>query len=652
MRKAEQFQQLAKEQYGSRKSHQAISQALNKRLTADIAMLCKISTIFCSQDAMSCYDRIAHAALAMGLRRQNLPETAIEMLITTIQKMVHRVRTVFGDSDLSYGGSEQTVSPQGIPQGNGMGPPGWGVISSPCLEVLRSKGFGAKLVSPITRQVIKFVGYAYVDDTDQVETEFCEGEDIDAIIARAQQAIDTWEACIKATGGAIRPEKCHWYLLDFIWEGSQWKLASALDSPGTLTVQDTNNQRHTISRKDPSDSAITLGVHCSPNGMMHHQVDRMTAQSKDWGDKITAGVLDRASVAVALNMTIWKTLGYPLSATLLSKNECEDIMRPALQAALPKMGFNRNMPRAVVFGPKAYQGLEIRHLFTVQGIAHLKDIISHQLQNDLTAALHRCSFEALFLLTGLNDKFLSRSVPGADDDLPRTLASCVRDFCISEQIELVTDIVAPILREHDVFLMSAFLNNQYNDNDRRVVNRCRLYLKVLTLAEIVSGDGKEILHSSWTGEITTDSLRDYVWPHQGRPTEREWTIWRRCLSKAFCSRNRLLQRPLGKWTIPSSTGWLFDPIDDSLYYLPSPGSNTQRWLPQDRRRRGRHRSYRPSSLIASPAQHCHRAICERHGSSIFFTGSCSHLSSAKPSPITPTTIMDTSFLDGLPPPLK
>ena len=67
MEKAHQYHQLAKEQYGSRKHHTAIAQALNKRLTMDIAMLQQVSMVFCLQDAELCYNRISHAALAMGL---------------------------------------------------------------------------------------------------------------------------------------------------------------------------------------------------------------------------------------------------------------------------------------------------------------------------------------------------------------------------------------------------------------------------------------------------------------------------------------------------------------------------------------------------------------------------------------------------------
>ena len=44
--------------------------------------------------------------LALRLRRQNIPETAIETVITTIQNMVHKVRTTFGESAITYSGKQ------------------------------------------------------------------------------------------------------------------------------------------------------------------------------------------------------------------------------------------------------------------------------------------------------------------------------------------------------------------------------------------------------------------------------------------------------------------------------------------------------------------------------------------------------------------
>jgi hypothetical protein len=41
------------------------------------------------------------------------------------------------------------------------------------------------------------------------------------------------------------------------------------------------------------------------------------------------------------------------STTTLTKEECEDIQRPVVNAILPKMGIARSAPRKVVFGTKS-----------------------------------------------------------------------------------------------------------------------------------------------------------------------------------------------------------------------------------------------------------------------------------------------------------
>lgn len=139
----------------------------------------------------------------------------------------------------------------------------------------------------------------------------------------------------------------------------------------------------------------TLGVHCSLNGDMTHQIKRMEEQSQDWADKIKAGHMDRTNVAIILKTTIWKTLGYPLSATLFKKEEYEKIMQPTLQEAIPKMGLNRTFPRKVIFSLCKFQGLKIPHIFTMQSIQHLKAIINHQLNPNLTKELYNSTFESL-----------------------------------------------------------------------------------------------------------------------------------------------------------------------------------------------------------------------------------------------------------------
>ena len=47
----------------------------------------------------SCYDRIVHAFASLAMRRAGAAESATVSMFETLQKLKHKVRTAFGDSD-------------------------------------------------------------------------------------------------------------------------------------------------------------------------------------------------------------------------------------------------------------------------------------------------------------------------------------------------------------------------------------------------------------------------------------------------------------------------------------------------------------------------------------------------------------------------
>jgi hypothetical protein len=192
----EKHQQLAAEQYGSRKKKTAILPALNKRLSYDILRQMKMPGALCSNDAKSCYDRILHAVASLCLRHLGLPEAAIVCMFTTLQNMEHTVRTVYGDSNNSYGGNLWLVPMQGIFQGNGAGPMLWAIVSTPVLKVMRSEGFGTFFRACISGEDIQFIGYSFVDDTDLIQTARNPHDQEADVAAEMQRAINTWEGAI------------------------------------------------------------------------------------------------------------------------------------------------------------------------------------------------------------------------------------------------------------------------------------------------------------------------------------------------------------------------------------------------------------------------------------------------------------------------
>jgi hypothetical protein len=44
-------------------------------------------------------------------------------------------------------------------------------------------------------------------------------ESIQEVHIALQQAIENWGQLLIATGGSLKPEKCFFHLLDFVWTG-------------------------------------------------------------------------------------------------------------------------------------------------------------------------------------------------------------------------------------------------------------------------------------------------------------------------------------------------------------------------------------------------------------------------------------------------
>jgi hypothetical protein len=163
---AEQLQVVAKEQYGSRKNKAAIKQCLNKRLTFDLARQLKRPLAMYPNGAKSCYDRIVHSVASLCMRRTGGEEPPIVCMFTTIQNLHHSIRIVYGNPELTFSGQLWTVPIQVVGQGNGAGPQIWAVVSTPFLNMLRHEGYGAYAGTAVTGTTVRFVGYAFVDDTD------------------------------------------------------------------------------------------------------------------------------------------------------------------------------------------------------------------------------------------------------------------------------------------------------------------------------------------------------------------------------------------------------------------------------------------------------------------------------------------------------
>jgi hypothetical protein len=171
-------------------------------------------------------------------------------------------------------------------------------------------------------------------------------------------------------------------------------------------VKDIANTRKVIKRLEPHQAYETLGVFLAPDGNLEEQFQKMLAAANKWAENLRTGKISRNEAWLALQSTIMRTLVYPLPAIRLTKSQCESIMAPLLHFCLPAMGVCRNFPRKLVHSTLDYIGLDIKHLFLLQEIMHIKDIILHNFNATLTGQLYRVSMELFFIELGITPSLL------------------------------------------------------------------------------------------------------------------------------------------------------------------------------------------------------------------------------------------------------
>ena len=144
-------------------------------------------------------------------------------MLEAIEEMKFFLRTAYGDSK-DFSGSTVEVKTQGLCRGNGAAPAGWCVISITTLRCHKSKLYGAKFLSPISLVKINLAEILFVDDTGILHMIMGKIESIDETFECLQDSVHKWSKLFIATGGALKPPKYFYTLLDFEWNPKvKWK---------------------------------------------------------------------------------------------------------------------------------------------------------------------------------------------------------------------------------------------------------------------------------------------------------------------------------------------------------------------------------------------------------------------------------------------
>ena len=154
---------------------------LNKRLIHDYLRIQKLAALLIANDVQSCYDHIIIMVSFITMLILGIMKETAQCLLTYLIVMVYSIRTVYGDSESTYGGKDWERMPHWNGQGNSSGPALWNGISSPLFEILREENFGIHLPAPISKTTLHISGFGFVDDAYLIQG-ISKGQTIEVVL--------------------------------------------------------------------------------------------------------------------------------------------------------------------------------------------------------------------------------------------------------------------------------------------------------------------------------------------------------------------------------------------------------------------------------------------------------------------------------------
>ena len=554
---------VPEDQYSKRGST-AEDSKLDNRLTMDLSRQLRQPLVAVSADADKCYDRINHIIMSLLLLAIGGDAGSIKAMLSCIQRMRFFQRTGRGDSNTFMGDRPSTDPLQGLCQGNGAAPACWLMLSSLMMSVYRQGGHVSTLASPIGGTPIEFMGEIFVDDTDLL-TMLQDVFSVSEILPIAQANLDKWASLLIATGGALNPSKCYWYMISYRCHNGEWEYEN--DMSHNLTILMPGGDRTKITQLPVTEGKKMLGVWSSPTGSdKKHLQEVILGKTSKWVGRLKNAQLPVHLAWKAYRYQLWPSIRYGLGTLATPRTDIEGLLHKLKFAMLSHLGVNQHVKTEWRRLPREFGGIGLYNLAVEQFIAWMEILLQHYGAGFTTSKKLRASLEALQLEIGCAGNPLSEeyAVLGllATEGWVKAVWERASYYGYKVALDYPTE-RAP--RTNDRSLMSIFLDRGKYGKELISLNRCRITHQAKYLSCISTADGKSLEDTYLSPPRTTERLSFHRFARE-EPTKQDWTIWEKFWREYS---NRFLELPvlLGDWISSSHRiwPWFHDAERDVLY---------------------------------------------------------------------------------------
>jgi hypothetical protein len=357
-------------------------------------------------------------------------------------------------------------------QGNGAAPAGWTVVSISILHAHKMQGHGASFLCPVSKKLKDLACILYVDDTDLLQ--LCQEEDDSTTTAHTalQSSITCWGNLLIATGGALKPQKCFYYVIGYKWDSrGKWSYEDLnITAPLNITVPQPNGTPVSIQQLPVSTPSTTLGGTSCPAGTQA-MLAAMSDKAIAWASQARNSGLRPRDFHISVTRKFWPKIKYGLCTNTSTFQDLVAAMHKPYFWMAPIGGLIRSARRELRSLDTGFYGLGYPHWGIETLVEAYRKFYTHYGTTSVLGVQLQMSLELLICEVGISDQPFTLSYKKYGDYATEGFCKSLWEKLDHCQCRLFLDhsIFHPP-REHDRWMMKAFEQTGYSPEECKTLN--------------------------------------------------------------------------------------------------------------------------------------------------------------------------------------
>jgi hypothetical protein len=542
---------IRQEQTGGRPGKSAAHSATQAIITNEIILLQKLTGAVMYNDAAACFDRIVENISNATLMREGLHKNIAKLHAQTLTTANYYIKTKHG----IYDNPNRHNNPEplfGTGQGAADSMPRWGLLSDLLIRLYTKYAKSNQISGPITNTILSMLLKAYVDDTYGV-TICNEIWQLQRLLTHNAQL---WENLLFTIGGKLEITKCKFVIYNWTQDEYGTLTLNNNKTLGKITINESEtNTPMEIEEIESTTPYKLLGIPTALHKGNVGQAEMLEVKRDRMVKLLKMAKLPHNETTTCFNTIILPTLKYGNSSTSLSQKALKDIQKPLTYTLLPKIGYNRHVPRAMVYASTAMGGIGIQNLYTEQGLAQVQYFIGEWRRNDEGKDALKCLLESYMVASGIPGNPLEHNIKLVY--IHSAWLNAIQGFLreINGRIIIKNTKTFQKLRVRDHVIMERAIGFFRDKKKLEAINNIRTYLELMTFAELSNIEGTHILFDAFHGTVDAIgrplihkvSKSTIIWPKIPRPPPKAWRVWKKWLQNYTHRHSLQLMSPTTRW---------------------------------------------------------------------------------------------------------